>query len=53
MGDYDSICVIVDRLTIDSHIIFVQMKYRVDELAQVYLNHIVYLHGVPISTIFD
>ena len=43
----DSIWVIVDRLTKVSHFIPVKTTYRTDQLAQLYLNRIVRLHGVP------
>ena len=49
----DSIWVIVDRLTKVSHFIPVKTTYRADQLAQLYVNRIVRLHGVPKIIISD
>ncbi|NEL06808.1 transposase family protein, partial [Escherichia coli] len=49
----DSIWVIVDRLTKVSHFIPVKTTYRADQLAQLYVNRIVHLHGVPKIIISD
>ena len=48
---YDSIWVIVDRLTKSAHFIPVWVKYTAEKLAELYISHIVRLHGVPISII--
>ena len=50
---YDSIWVIVDRLTKSAHFIPVKTTYSVAQYAQVYNQNIVSLHGVPISIISD
>ena len=50
---YDSIWVIVDRLTKSAHFLPVKTTYSVSKLAQVYIEHILHLHGVPISIIFN
>jgi hypothetical protein len=44
---HDSIWVIVDRLTKSAHFIPVGIDYRPHQYAQIYLNQIVHLHGVP------
>ncbi|XP_043817392.1 uncharacterized protein LOC122725037, partial [Manihot esculenta] len=49
----DSIWVIVDRLTKSAHFIPVRSGYSVDKLAQVYVDEIVRLHGVPVSIVLD
>uniref|UniRef100_A0A2C9W6D4 RNA-directed DNA polymerase n=1 Tax=Manihot esculenta TaxID=3983 RepID=A0A2C9W6D4_MANES len=49
----DSIWVIVDRLMKSAHFIPVRSNYSVDKLAQVYLEEIVRLHGVPVSIVAD
>ena len=49
----DSIWVIVDRLTKVSHFIPVKTTYRSDQLAQLYVNRIVRLHGVPKTIVSD
>jgi hypothetical protein len=44
---YDSIWVIVDRLTMVAHFIPVKTTYSGSQLAELYMSRIVYLHGVP------
>ena len=51
VGSYDSIWVVVDRLTKSSHFILVRVKYTVEKLPELYISQIVRLHGVPISII--
>nr|GEW28932.1 putative reverse transcriptase domain-containing protein [Tanacetum cinerariifolium] len=50
---YDSIWVIVDRLTKSAHFILVNEKFKTKKLAQLYLKEIVCKHGVPVSIILD
>nr|GFA37445.1 putative reverse transcriptase domain-containing protein [Tanacetum cinerariifolium] len=50
---YDSIWVIVDRLTKSAHFILVNEKFKTKKLAQLFLNEIVCKHGVPVSIISD
>ena len=51
MGKYDSIWVIVDRLTKSAHFIPVKVTYNAEKLAKLYISEIVRLHGVPLSII--
>ena len=44
---YDSICVIVDRLTKVAHFLPVKTTYLGVRLAELYMERIVCLHGVP------
>jgi hypothetical protein len=44
---YDSIWVIMDRLTKVAHFILVKTTYKYSQLAQLYMAQIVCLHGVP------
>ena len=53
VGGYDSIWVVVDRLTKSSHFILVRVKYTVEKLAELYISQIVRLYGVSISIISD
>lgn len=53
LGGYDVILAVVDRLTKSTHFIPVQVKYTIEKSTQFYLSHIVRLHGVPTSTVFD
>ena len=50
---YDSIWVIVDRLTKSAHFLPVKATYPVAKLAKLYIKHIVFLHGVPVSIVSD
>jgi hypothetical protein len=45
--EYDSIWVIVDRLTIVAHFIPMRTNYTGAKLAELYMTQIVCLHGVP------
>ena len=51
-GHY-AIWVIVDRLTKVAHFIPVNTTYTGDKLAQLYINKIVKLHGVPSRIVSD
>jgi hypothetical protein len=44
---YNSIWVIVDRLTKSAHFIPVATTYRVGLYAKLYISHIVRYHGIP------
>jgi hypothetical protein len=43
---YDSICVIVDQLTMVAHFIPIKTTYSKPQLAELYMSRIVCLHGV-------
>ncbi|XP_028099679.1 uncharacterized protein LOC114299191 [Camellia sinensis] len=49
----DFIWVIVDPLTKSVHFLLVKTIYNADKLANIYVNEIVRLHGVPVSIVFD
>ena len=49
----DVIWVIVDRLTKSAHFLPVRTKFSLDRLAELYINEIVRLHGVPVSSVSD
>jgi IS30 family transposase len=50
---YDSIWVIVDRLTKVAHFIPVKTKYTGEQLATLYMEKIVCFHGVPKKIVSD
>ncbi|KAK3129330.1 hypothetical protein QOZ80_6BG0477810 [Eleusine coracana subsp. coracana] len=50
---YDSIWVIVDRLTKVAHFIPVKTTYSGAKLAELYMSRIVCLHGVPMKIVSD
>nr|CAD1840516.1 unnamed protein product [Ananas comosus var. bracteatus] len=52
-GGHDAIWVIVDRLTKSAHFLPIHTTWLGDKLAQVYLDEIVRLHGVPKSIVSD
>ena len=52
-GGYDSIWVIVDRLTKSAHFLAVKTTYKASHLARLFISEIVRLHGVPSSIVSD
>jgi hypothetical protein len=50
---HDSIWVIVDRLTKTTHFIPVDSTLRVEKYAEIYIDQVVRLHGIPKTTISD
>ena len=50
---HDAIWVIVDRLTKSAHFLPINVKDSLEKLAQLYVDEIVRLHGVPISIVSD
>ena len=50
---FDSIWVIVDRLTKSAHFLPINIRYSLEKLIELYIKEIVRLHGVPISIISD
>ena len=50
---HEAIWVIVDRMKKTAHFILVKMTYSLDQLAQIYIDEIVSLHGVPVSIVSD
>nr|GEW65727.1 putative reverse transcriptase domain-containing protein [Tanacetum cinerariifolium] len=50
---YDSIWVILDRLTKSAHFLPMKKMDSIEKLAQQYLNEIFYRHGVPVSIVSD
>ncbi|KAI3494494.1 hypothetical protein L1887_40742 [Cichorium endivia] len=50
---HDTIWVIVDRLTKSTHFLPIREDYKTERLAQIYIDRIVALHGVPLSIISD
>ena len=50
---YDSIWVIIDRLTKSAHFLPVKVTYLVSKYAKIYLARIVCLHGIPKIIVSD
>ena len=50
---HDSIWVIIDGLTKVAHFIPVRTNYKGNKLAQLYIDNILRLHGVPSRIILD
>ena len=50
---FDSIWVIVDRLTKSAHFIPVSTHYQPHEYVALYITHIVCLHGIPRTIVLD
>ncbi|GKV02736.1 hypothetical protein SLEP1_g15133 [Rubroshorea leprosula] len=49
----DSIWVIVDRLTKSAHFLSYQIGTSIEKLANMYMEEVVKLHGVPVSIVSD
>ena len=50
---HDSVWVITDRLTKSAHFLRIRLDYSMDRLAELYVNEIVRLHGIPLSIVSD
>ncbi|GKE72653.1 reverse transcriptase domain-containing protein [Tanacetum coccineum] len=50
---YDTIWIIVDRLTKSAHFLPIKETDKMDRLTRLYLKEVVSRHGVPVSIIFD
>ncbi|XP_070010998.1 uncharacterized protein [Nicotiana sylvestris] len=50
---YNAVWVIIDSLTKSTHFIPVMTTYTSERMAQIYIQEIVWLHGVPVSIISD
>ena len=50
---YDSVWVIVDRVTKSAHFLHVKVNYPLNKLVELYIQEIVRLHGVPSSNVSD
>jgi hypothetical protein len=50
---YDVILVVVDRLTKYAHFVAIKHPYTTADIAQVFMDHIVKLHGLPQSIVSD
>jgi transposase InsO family protein len=50
---YNSLCVIVDRLTKGAHFIPIKTTYSRAKVAELYISRIVCLHGVPKKIVSD
>jgi hypothetical protein len=50
---FNSVWVIVDRLTKSAHLISVNTFYRAEKYAELYISRILCLHGVPKTIISD
>jgi transposase InsO family protein len=51
--NHDSIWVIVDRLTKSTHFLPMKVTNSLERLAQLYIDEIIRLHGIPVSIISD
>ena len=50
---YDSIWVIVDRLTKSAHFLSINKTFSMERLTKLYVDDIVRLHGALVSIAFD
>ena len=52
-GGYDSIFVVVDKLTKVAHVILVKKTFAASDVAKVFVKEVVRLHGFPSKIISD
>ena len=50
---HDDIWIVVDRLTKFAHFLPIREKFSPQKLAELFMSHIVSLHGVPVSIVSD
>ena len=50
---HDSIMVVVEKLTKESHFIPVKSTYKIDSIAKIFMNEIFKLHGISKEIVFD
>jgi hypothetical protein len=50
---FDSIRVIIDRLSKSTHFIPMNTNYKVQKYVEIYVAHVLCLHGVPKTIIFN
>ena len=50
---HDLVWVVVDRLTKSAQFLLIKTYYSLDKLAELYIEEIVRLHGIPVSIISD
>ena len=50
---HDAVWVIVDLLTKSTHFLAVWMTFTLEEFSRLYVQEIVWLHGVPVSIVLD
>ena len=53
MKGHDAIWVIIDRLSKSAHFIPIKTSHSLEQLADLYVQEIVRLHGVPKSIVSD
>lgn len=51
--NFDTIWVVVDRLTKSAHFIPIRLNYPLDKLIEMYIEKIVNLHGIPSNIVSD
>ena len=50
---HDGVWVIVDQLTKSAHFLVVRMTFTLEEFCRLYIQEIVWQHGVPVSIVSD
>ena len=50
---HDAMWVIVDRLTKSAHFLVVWITFTLEEFYRLYIQEVVWLHGVPVSIVSD
>ena len=50
---HDAVWVIVDQLTKSAHFLVVRMSFTLERFCRLYIQEIVWPHGVPVSIVLD
>ena len=50
---HDSIMVVVDKLTKESHFILVKSMHKADDIAKIFIKDVFNLHGLPKAIVSD
>ena len=50
---HDSIMVVMDKLTKETHFILVKSTHKTDDIENIFMKEIFRLHGLPKAIVFD
>ena len=50
---HDSIMVVVDKLTKETHFILINSTHKTDDIAKIFMKEIFKLHGLPKEIVFE
>jgi hypothetical protein len=53
VNQYDSIMVVVDKLTKEAYFVYVKTTHKEENIAEIYMKEVVRMHGVPKEIVSD